>query len=244
MRIAGYILAVYLTLTTSIAQADLLTLDTIDQGRFRADGKSNLARIGIIGWLKDEGHLLRAFFVFDLSDFSGLIESATFNLPLEAFGGAALPATIDLFDFTTQPTLTTAITPAGDPMATAFYEDLGSGTYYGSTTFPRTLGTVASIELNEDAIADLNDAIGGHFVVGLSMRNPTTHPGLDDYLRFGNGRVAGNQLELNYSPLATEPDPGTGDGVATPEPAAVVIWLLLIVPACVWGVRKRRSLAS
>lgn len=244
MRMIGLLFVACLMLTTRAAEAELMTLDAYKQGFFSHDGRSS-SQLAITGWTNFDSRLLRAFFTFDLSSFAGKIESAALSLKLDLHSGAVGSlATVNLYDFTTLPTLGGQTYPSEDETTRAIYEDLGSGTLYGSSRFAKGVGYVIDIELNAEAIEDLNEAINGHFVIGVTMPNPLMLPHAEDVVRFGTFLPSGNHLKLEYTPLAPPIDPEPGSGVATPEPGTLVIWLLLIMPACVWGLRRRRSLAS
>lgn len=112
------------------------------------------------------------FFIFDLSDVSGSILSA--SLTLQTYEVSPNYLTYSLFDITS---------PLADVRADGYnlsiYNDLMSGVNYGSSTYsPADTYQVRSITLNDAGIGALNAARGGEFGIGgavASIPEPQTY---------------------------------------------------------------------
>jgi hypothetical protein len=109
----------------------------------------------------------RDYLVFDLSGVSGPITSATLSLwnPSNGFNGD--PATYTNWDVTTS-------LGELESGSLAAYADLGSGIQYASTAVGLfDNGTQVGITLDGAAVAALNAAEGGSFVVGGALNGGT-----------------------------------------------------------------------
>jgi hypothetical protein len=141
----------------------------------------------------------RNFFTFDLTALpAGDIESAT--LRLTRYGDAAgneATETIEFFDVSTD----AATLNANSNSNFAIYEDLGSGTSYGSFVVSGTGASSDVLEfvLNGSALADIAAAGGGFFSVGGRM---TSDDGAD-YLFAASGASGIQEL------VVVIPEPGT-----------------------------------
>ncbi len=135
-----------------------------------------------------------SYFVFDLSDLSGLsgiILSVTLELEHEYYSGDATE-TFSVWDVSTD-----SATLEADGYSEPIYYDLMTGNLYhpGTVLSSATLGTVLSVELNEQAVADVQAALGGDFAVGVHSES---EPGT---FRFSNGsEVRNNRLIIDYLP--------------------------------------------
>jgi hypothetical protein len=159
-----------LSLAAIPAPAAPITLEAVDSGAYFASGLHNP---GIENYLTGvfQGQEHRSFFVFDFSSVAGTIESATlrlFNPEVSEFlHGYVSP------DPTETLNIHNVSTPAADIVVNtggvASFDDLGSGTLYGSKIVSAAdNGTVVEVVLNEAAIADLNTATG-LFVLGGAL---------------------------------------------------------------------------
>jgi hypothetical protein len=207
-RIALAVCMILLLATASLASASDQTITAVASGYYgQYDSSAHGYTMqnyfaGSIGSDPDNN-----FFVFALSGISGTIQSpSSLNLIMPANGIYAPNGTLTytLFDVSTPISQLVAGTPSA-----SIWEDLGSGTVYGSASIEDgNAGSVFMVSFNEAGIAALNAANGGYFAVGGSITNLN---GNDGYA-FGytnNGETATLQLD----PTA----------VPTPEPTALML---------------------
>ena len=113
------------------------------------------------------GGFLNNFFAFDLREFGGGAVSASLSItsPYESgYGWMGLPVTYFLYDVST-PVGTLVDT---DGTSAAIYTDLGTGKLYASVPLTAYVSPLV-IDLNSDAIADINSAARGYFAVGGTL---------------------------------------------------------------------------
>jgi hypothetical protein len=105
------------------------------------------------------------FFVFNLANLDNTITSAELSIGNDATDGYINPnpsETFDVWDVST--VITTLVAGSGGVSA---FNDLGSGTLYGSTSVNAgDDGTQVTITLDSAALAAINAAEGGNFAVG------------------------------------------------------------------------------
>lgn len=140
----------------------------------------------LVGWVFENNpeteNIARNYFTFDLTD---ACEAERVILRATRFSQTA-PITYTLFDVTT---------PAGPLNAenaydAAVFEDLGSGTSFGSfNVSPGDAAQVLSFPLNAAGVAAYNSARGGFYSIGGSA--PDAEPG--DYLFGFSGTSQGSQ---------------------------------------------------
>jgi len=114
------------------------------------------------------------FFTFDLSNVSGPITSAVLSAgnPSIGYSGAS-SATYSLYDVTTA----VATVESSNSGATAIYNDLGSGVFYGSVGVgPFDNGANVVVTLDANALAALTAAEGGKFAIGGTLGTYTAAP--------------------------------------------------------------------
>ena len=116
----------------------------------------------------------RDYFVFDLSEFSKNIVSATLclEMPSNGYSSPDPSETYQLNDFVGD--ITALSNGVGGVPA---FDDLGTGEVYGSRSISAAdNGTLVMIDLNEAAVADMNAALGGLFALGgnLTTLNATS----------------------------------------------------------------------
>jgi hypothetical protein len=129
-------------------------------------------------------HQLNDFFTFDLRELrdivalEGPVVSATLELTqFECHSDSGrLNQVISFFDVFTDPiTLNNNVGTSA-----AIYNDLGSGTFYGSVSVPvdnsNISSTVLVINLNAAAVGDINGAAGDFFSIGGTLLNPQAVP--------------------------------------------------------------------
>lgn len=196
---------------TPSASAATITLDATSRGWMRSDGQPNITGPTANYFVGLKGEEYRNFFFFDLTGITDVIVSASLVLDLGGTGATRSPdatETYTLFDVTTP--LDTVLNGTGGHAA---FDDLASGTSYGSQNVSMTLPSysVLTMALNLDAIAALQAALGSRFGVGGAI---TTLNGGADQLMFSNTSGYSTRLVLE-----TEPAPPT----AVPEPATLTL---------------------
>lgn len=140
-------------------------IEWADSGWYRDNGFHDPAITNYVAGLCTDcgGGTYRNFFVFDTSAVAGTVTAATLRL---RSGFIATAGVYDLFDVTT---------PIGILIAEGFgrvqiYDDLGTGTQFGSANLPATTAGRITIDivLNDEAVAAINAspslfAIGGRY---------------------------------------------------------------------------------
>jgi hypothetical protein len=147
----------------------------------------------IVGRTRDQ--IFRNFFSFDLSS-ACAASGVTLYLTRSVQTG---PLTYDLFDVSTP----AARLNANDGASVAIFDDLGTGTSFGS--FPVAGGgedDVLSFPLNTAGVAAFNAARGGFFSIGGSTPNVA---GLGDHYLYGvSGGSGTQQLVVTCLPATKE----------------------------------------
>ena len=106
----------------------------------------------------------RAYFGFNLPSFSGTVSSVTLNLEVAAYSSPDSYESFFVYDVSTPlATVTSNTSPS-----IAIFDDLGTGTNYGSFTLNAdSVGTIKSIVLTP-AITAVSNARGSTFAVGIA----------------------------------------------------------------------------
>ncbi len=133
----------------------------------------------------------RDFFAFDLTSpaIEGVVVGATFNV------FAANIVTGDEFETMQIVDVTTSVDEvvAGEPDRFDIFEDLGTGKVYAvRKILVGEAWTPISIELNADAVADINAALGGKFALG-GVETTIDELGPQQNIFGGVGLVAGRR---------------------------------------------------
>ena len=221
MRWGSVLAAASMLFLTPAVHAQTYDLTAISRGSYIQTGVFGTGMAGdpvgnfITGIHEDSEY--RSFFVFVLPDL-GDITGATLHFQQAGFGTTSGPLTLNLYDY------------SGDVSAlmsglagTGGFDDLGSGTLYGSVSVP--LGDNSfSVTLNSPAIASLNAHAGGAFAIGGKISSSLA----GDQFVFGGTLVAPPVL-LSLS--------------VVPEPSS---WIMLLVGFAMigTGVRRHRIRAS
>jgi hypothetical protein len=198
--------------TAAPCAATTITLDALDSGFYNASGTHTPSNENYLTGMFN-GQEDRSFFLFDLSGVSGTVQSATlrlFNPEVSQFlHGYVSPdatETLNLYDVTTS---AAAIT--GNAAGVAGFNDLGSGTLYGTRVVSAAdNGTVIEIVLSGAALTDLN-AANGLFLFGGALG---TLAGPSDQYVFGFSMATfvsnhTRQLVLDVTPTSEVPEPST-----------------------------------
>jgi len=205
------------------SSASAVTIDATDAGWYRDDGfynagSTNYSAGSYLGTISGTTTLWHNFFVFDLSTLSDTATSATLILNVGNTDNGVLSATSGNY------TLYDVSTPISSLLASSttdvgIYNDLGSGTSYGSIAVDTMdANTIISISLNSAALTDITNSFGGNFALGGWV---------DSQFRIGGNTTLSNnpQLEVTTS--------------VVPIPAAV--WLFASGLLGLLGVSRRRQ---
>ena len=164
----GSAVAAQSTAGTKAALGYAESLTSVDSGWYDSTGAHNAANPNyVVGQLQSFGGLqtLHDWFVFDVPSIPGLITNASIEL-FNPSGGYASP------DATETLTIFDVITPiaklrAGGSGLTEIYEDLGSGTTYGSVTVSsNNNNSIVVINLTAAGLAAINAAKGSQIAFG------------------------------------------------------------------------------
>lgn len=157
----------------------------------------------------------RNFFTFDLSSLSDPVVSARLDLTVADVNRFDEDQPLySLFDVSTDP----AVLNMNVNFNGAIYDDLGTGSAYGSVPITLPTGsypdTILSIPLNAAAIGDINASSGNFFSIGGRLVTET------DYV-FGLSQTDLLPNSIQRLVLETEsPPPGTG---VVPEPSSMFL---------------------
>jgi hypothetical protein len=195
---------VFVTFSVVVAHADTFTLNATDSGwydniGFHDPGNTNyiVGRAGNV--------LFHNFFVFNLAGVSGTITSATLRLNTAIYSSLDATETYTLFDVTTS----IASLTAGGSGLVATYNDLGSGTAFGSRVYSSAdQDLVRDITLNSAALGALNAAVGSNFALGGALTTLTQQTTGNEYVFAFSTSALTRQLILETTPAAV-PEPGS-----------------------------------
>lgn len=162
----------------------MLTFNAIERGWFAETGAhSSELRNTSTGIAGDLG-VLRTFLVFDLTPLRDSISQATLHLELEAYLSADVQETFVVSGVIAPARSMTMTYRPGAAGEQAIFEALGSGVEYGRATVTAgDVGRVIEISLSEQAMADMVEAAGGLFTMGVKLEHTGTRPDDDDLLK-------------------------------------------------------------
>lgn len=157
---------------------EITAISAADRGWYRIDGQhvvSNKNTFTGDGGARDS--IFRSFFTFDVPILPGDVVAAQLNLQLYGIllsGYGAIPDSI-LFPFTIYDVGTSATDlaterPRGSVAGQSIYQDIGSGLIYGQyAAHSSEVGTILTIDLNQQAISELNRLAAGTFSIGIAL---------------------------------------------------------------------------
>jgi hypothetical protein len=170
----------------------------------------------------DTGAVLRSFFTFDLSTLNlvdQVITSATLELTRFIYDSANPSETIAFFDVSTP----AATLNANTGVSAAIFNDLGTGTNYGTFVVPQysTSSTLTlPFALNANALADITNGAGGFFSIGGALTSITPGGGENEAIFSGSSGTGIQRLTIETTPVP-EPDTLLLVGIGLPLAVAV-----------------------
>jgi subtilisin family serine protease len=178
----------------SLSNGETVTLNAFDSGWWDATGFHDEFNDNYVTALLS-GLEYRDFFVFDLSGVAQQIAAAELRVfnPYDGFFSPDPTETYSLFDVST---------PLGSLEAsgggqTAIFNDLGTGTNYGSQVVsPADNGQFVSVSLNSAGLAALNASLGGQTALGGAL---TSLSGEADQYLFGYSGQDSRQLVITLA---------------------------------------------
>ncbi len=204
-NLTGALAVVLLACSAGQLRAETIRIEFTDSGWYVQDGLHIATIKNYLAGRSTGNVTLHNYFVFDLAGVTDPIVGAELRLfnPENGFTGA--PRDYTLFDVSTPIPTLSASHPQRDPEGIAIFNDLGSGTVYGSRGMSEAdNNTIITIDLNADALAALNAARGGQFALGGDLAG--AGPGLN--FVFGS---TGQPTHTRELVLLTEvvPEPST-----------------------------------
>ena len=193
-----------------------LTIGTTIQGWYANTGLSALQNNWqwgntVVGNTQEQGaSSFRSVFSFDLSAVAAPITSVTLRLGMELAINDAASERFSVWDITSPQASVLAGTGG-----TAAYADAGSGTSFGSLTFPGDATGTYTLVLNAAGLAAVNAARGGTFILGVNL---DTASASFDIVRFGGyqGHTANQLVLVTANPPAAPVITGFSDDSGTP----------------------------
>jgi hypothetical protein len=206
------------------AYADTITLNSTSFGWWDSNGSHTAANTNY-GTGDDPTNIdHRSFFVFNLAGLSGTIVSASLNIFNPGYSSPDPTETLGIFDVSTS--IATLIASGAGQVG--IYNDLGSGTLFGSASVSAANNNAnVSILLNPAALAALQSGLGGSFAFGGSLTTLSAPGVTEGVFTFSTNFTGTRQLTLNTAPTAV------------PEPTS---WFLLASGVVAIAVVRRRRL--
>jgi extracellular elastinolytic metalloproteinase len=177
-----------------------ITLSAIDSGWWDQTGFHGATNKNYVAG-QELPTTFRNYFVFDLATVDQPIAAAELRLftPHNGYAGDATE-TYTVFDVFT-PISTLRASASGQ---VGIFNDLGSGTIYGSQNFEEVNeGDLKTLPLNSNGVLAVNNAAGGEFAVGGAI---TSISGSGIQQTFGNSRAAGSLLDTRQLVLTVFAD--------------------------------------
>ena len=191
-----------------------LTLNTIDRGRYSEFGTHILSEYD--SYLTGQVALIefRSYLTFDTSAVTTPVTAAKLRifLPDDTFVSPSATETLSIFDVSTSPSALSAF----QVNATSIFNDLGSGTSFGTAALSESSeGTFAEITLNAAFLAYINGDTDDVLALGGALTSLSGFRNQFAYFGSGTGNPDDGRTQLV---LWTEQGPGQGS-VPVPEPS-------------------------
>lgn len=210
LRLRDTFALAFLTVTclSITCRADTIKLGATSTGNYNNVGNGGSGPSYIAGRVTPPGDsVFRDFFAFDLTGVNDQISAATLRLsnPSGGYSSVDPTETFTLFDVTTP---INTLLNAGHFLQATVFDDLGTGTSYGSVVMsPADNGNIVTITFNAAGLTALNGARGGQFAVGGSV---TTLSGrTDNEFVFGFTGSTSNLTQQLVLTTVAAPEPGT-----------------------------------
>lgn len=176
--------------TSQVAGTASALVSNVDSGWYAGNGTHSSSNTNyIVGYENN----YRAFFGFDVTGLQGRVQSASLQLFTYDVSSPQGSETIQLFDVTTA-----ASTVFAGGTNAAVWNDLGSGTLYGSATVSGSQdNTLINVSLNSNAVSAIN-ASGQYFLIGVSNATQNANSA-GEYLFGFSGFTSSNALQLTVT---------------------------------------------
>lgn len=183
------------------------TIDASNTGRYFGNGTPNFDITGNFGTGYAAGvpTELRSYFTFDLAGVTGTITSATLRLQASTtiFLSADAAETLTFFDVSTS-----LASLVGGTAGVAGFNDLGSGTTFGSISISAASPLTVDVSFDANGIAYLNSVSGATALVGGAVTT-LNFAGGNQIVFNGAGSNQTRQLLLTTSDAAGVPEPSS-----------------------------------
>jgi hypothetical protein len=139
-------------------------VEALNRGWWNESGYHDSDNNGVmVGEVKFDSSY-RGYLSFNLSGISGTVTSAILRMEIAGYNSSDPSEPVSLYDVSTS----AATLEGSGTIRTDIYSDIGSGNVYGNATItPDMAGTSIGIRLSDQAISDLNAALGGFYSIGL-----------------------------------------------------------------------------
>jgi hypothetical protein len=148
----------------------MLTFNAIERGWFAETGAHSATLRNTSTGIAGDLGVLRAFLVFDLASLEASVAGASLHLEVEAYLSPCEQETLVVSGVVVPARAMTLSYRPGAAAGRAIFEALGSGVEYGRTMVTASdVGRIIEVELNTQAVADMQAASGRWFVIGIQL---------------------------------------------------------------------------
>jgi hypothetical protein len=166
--------------------------DAVERGWWKNDGLHIAGNDNTLTGQTNSTSKYNSYFIFDLAGVTGTVVTAKLKMEIENYQSADPSESMSVWDVSTA-----AATLDANGSDVGIYNDLMTGNSYGIFVVNAAdKNTTLDIQLNPQAVSDLNAALGGTFSVGLHV---DTAMGVgSQWVRFSMGNeMRTHQLVLN-----------------------------------------------